>query len=100
MIQYNTIGEGLVGLLREAVRHDLKIRELMILAHLDDPCSASNMARLCGVTSAGATCLIDRLEGARLVKRKHSTADRRCVMVERTAQGNETIERITHELSR
>lgn len=89
-----------MGLLKEAVRHDLKIRELMILAHLDDPCSASNVARLCGVTSAGATCLIDRLEGERLVQRKHSTADRRCVMVERTEQGNETIERITYELSR
>jgi len=89
-----------VGLLKEAVRHDLKIRELMILAHLDDPCSASNLARLCGVTSAGATCLIDRLEGERLVRRKHSTADRRCVMVERTEQGNETIERIAYELSR
>lgn len=89
-----------MGLLKEAVRHDLKIRELMILAHLDDPCSASNLARLCGVTSAGATCLIDRLEGERLVRRKHSTADRRCVMVERTEQGNETIERIAYELSR
>ena len=89
-----------MGLLKEAVRHDLKIRELMILAHLDDPCSASNVARLCGVTSAGATCLIDRLEGERLVRRKHSTADRRCVLVERTEQGDETIERITYELSR
>jgi DNA-binding MarR family transcriptional regulator len=44
--------------------------------------SAGELAKLCGLSSGGVTCLIDRLERAGLVKRTADPKDRRKVLVE------------------
>ncbi|MGA7923718.1 MAG: MarR family transcriptional regulator, partial [Thermoplasmata archaeon] len=48
---------------------------------------ASDVARAIGITAAGATDVIDRLEGRRLVRRVADPKDRRAVHIRLTAAG-------------
>jgi DNA-binding MarR family transcriptional regulator len=50
---------------------------------------ASDIAEAIGITSAGATNLIDRLERRRLVHRREDSHDRRVVLVELTLAGEQ-----------
>lgn len=57
------------------------------------PARASEVGRAIGVTAAGATDVIDRLESRRLVRRVPDASDRRAVRIEITAVGERTLER-------
>ena len=54
----------------------------------------SELAARLGVAESTATRLIDKLEGARLVKRGASPEDRRCVMAELTPSGRRLAGRL------
>lgn len=51
------------------------------------PAKASDVATASGLTAAGATDLIDRLEVRRLVRRESSATDRRVVLIALTPAG-------------
>ena len=51
------------------------------------PSRASDIAEAAGITSAGATDVIDRLEARRLVRRESHPKDRRALLVELTRAG-------------
>ena len=73
--------------------------ELQICA--GTPASPSEIADAAGVTSAGATDIIDRLEGRRWVRRQTHPKDRRSVLVGLTRAGergfreSQTLQRAT-----
>ncbi|MFC7487376.1 MarR family winged helix-turn-helix transcriptional regulator [Knoellia sp. CPCC 206453] len=54
---------------------------------VDQPRSASELARRVGLTPAATTSMIDRLERKGFVRRTSDPADRRRVLVEMTEQG-------------
>ncbi|HEX4248125.1 MAG TPA: MarR family transcriptional regulator [Pseudonocardia sp.] len=57
----------------------------------DGPLTPSELARRLGLTSPSVTSLLDRLETAGLVARRRHPADRRSVLVELTASGDELL---------
>ena len=56
---------------------------------VDEPRSASELARRVGLTPAATTSMIDRLERKGFVRRTSDPADRRRVLVEMTEQGQQ-----------
>ena len=71
------------------------------------PAMPSDIADSVGVTSAGATDIIDRLEERRLVRRLSHPKDRRAVLVELTRSGERlyaetqsVLHRVAQELSK
>lgn len=71
--------------------------DIVVLAtiRLDGPQRPSRLADVTGLTSGGTTNLLDRLEGARLVRRTtEGVDDGRGVLVEITPDGTTAIERI------
>jgi DNA-binding MarR family transcriptional regulator len=91
---------SLLGLLKMTMDNKLTIKQLLVLLHLDSPVKASQVAEICGVTMAGATGIIDRMEQAQYVRREHSKSDRRCIMVERTVAGSEALKNIINVIPR
>jgi DNA-binding MarR family transcriptional regulator len=55
------------------------------------PARASDVARALGLTAAGATDALDRLEQRRLVRRSADPADRRAVRIRSTAAGRRLL---------
>ena len=69
-------------------RFDVSVSEFAVLdLCARAPAKASQIAREVGVTPAGATDVIDRLEERRLVRRVADPTDRRAVLVALTALG-------------
>ena len=54
----------------------------------------SSIALICGVSTAAITGMVDRLSKKGLVKRVHSTSDRRFISVELTEKGREYADKI------
>jgi DNA-binding MarR family transcriptional regulator len=52
------------------------------------------LARMLGLSRANATGLVDRLEGKGIVERRHSTEDRRVVLVSLTRRGRDTARKL------
>jgi DNA-binding MarR family transcriptional regulator len=69
-------------------RFDLSLSDYLVLELCaQDPAKASEVARFVGLTAAGATDLIDRLESRRLVHRVAHPNDRRVVLIRLTSTG-------------
>jgi DNA-binding MarR family transcriptional regulator len=79
----------------EALASNVSITTLMVL-HRDGPLRAMPIAELTGLTSGGATKLIDRLERGGLVVREKGAVpdDGRAVVVSLTDSGTTAAERI------
>ncbi len=60
----------------------------------DAPCNMVMASELLGITTAGMTCLIDRMEALGLVERFKEAKDRRSVYLAATEKGNDVIGRI------
>jgi DNA-binding MarR family transcriptional regulator len=73
----------------------VQLGALMILARQD--LRMSDLAARLGLPESTTTRLVDRLEGARLVKREASFPDRRCVVAGLTAQGRRLIQRVRQD---
>ncbi len=99
-MEYNKKESALLGLLKMTLDNNLTLKQLMVLLHLDVPVKASQVAQICGVTSAGATGIVDRMEAANYVKRTHSKADRRCIIIERTEVGFEALNKVINVFPR
>lgn len=99
-MKYDKKENALLGLLKMTLDHNLTVKQLLVLLNLDAPVKASKVAHICGVTSAGATGIVDRMEAANYVKRTHSKDDRRCIIVERTQQGFEALKSVIDVLPR
>lgn len=70
------------------LRHGLSLPEYIALELCAQaPARASEVARALGVSAAGATDLLDRLEGRHLVRRVDDPEDRRAVRVRLTSAG-------------
>jgi DNA-binding MarR family transcriptional regulator len=100
MIRYKRIKDSVNTLCSTMMDNHLSVKQLMILTQLDEPIMASKVAKICGVTMAGATGIIDRMEQAKYVRREHSKSDRRCIMVERTVAGSEALKNIINVIPR
>jgi DNA-binding MarR family transcriptional regulator len=61
-----------------------------------EPARASEIAEAVGITPAGATDLIDRMEGERLLRREPCPDDRRVVLVHLTNRGEELYRKARH----
>ena len=97
--------DELWGRLREAYLA-LRRERIELLAHLDlslsefvslqlcarSPAKPTEIAEAAGVTPAGATDIIDRLERHRLVKRLSHPRDRRAVLVTLTPPGQQIFQ--------
>ena len=71
-------------------RHDLAVPEYALLEHCARSAArASDLARAIGLTPAGATDVIDRLERRGSVRRVRSSLDRRVVFVQLTPRGTD-----------
>jgi DNA-binding MarR family transcriptional regulator len=79
---------------QELGRFDLSVSEFVVL-DLCDRGSArpSDVARAVGLTAAGATDALDRLEARRLVRRAADAKDRRAVQVLLTPSGRRLLKR-------
>lgn len=66
----------------------------LLLLHDQGPASLSTIAAHCGQTSSAVTSLADRLTKLGLVRREHSTTDRRSIRLELTFEGRNAIARI------
>jgi len=72
------------------VEFDLSFSEYLVLdLCAESPAKASEIAHAVGISPAGATDLIDRLEGRRLVARASHPVDRRAVLVRLTRAGRQ-----------
>ncbi|HTP55001.1 MAG TPA: MarR family transcriptional regulator [Thermoplasmata archaeon] len=72
----------------ELARFDLTFSDFVVLDRLARaPAKASEVGQTIGITAAGATDLIDRLERRRLVRRLADPHDRRVVRVHLTPAG-------------
>jgi len=68
--------------------YGLSFSEYAVLAQCDrSPTRASDVARAAGLTPAGGTDILDRLERRRLVLRSVHPSDRRAILVRLTAEG-------------
>lgn len=56
--------------------------------------SAKELAHATGLTPAAVTTVLDRLEAAKLARRRHDENDRRRVLMELTAAGRKKIDEI------
>jgi DNA-binding MarR family transcriptional regulator len=67
---------------------DVECLSLIFLKGISTP---TELARYTGLTSGSATAMLDRLEKARLIKRKPNPKDRRGVIIEGNEKSRETI---------
>lgn len=75
-------------------RLDLSFSEFIAMELCSEvPARVSEIAETIGITSAGATELIDRLERRRLVRRTAEPRDRRVVLIEPTPAGEQLFRR-------
>ena len=73
---------------------DLSLSEYFALALCaQSPAMPSDIADAAGVTAAGATDIIDRLEQRRLVARKSHPKDRRALLVMATPSGRRLVDK-------
>lgn len=92
--------DDMMRFLTSAIATKMGVKEMAVLFRLDKPCAVNVLAKMCGVTPAGATGILDRMEQRGLVKRKFSKKDRRRVMIKRTPEGDDLLsELLTHECS-
>ena len=82
---YHELRRRRIALLREFGLSWSEYHALQVCAHA--PTRPSEIAETGGLTSAGATDVIDRLEERRLVRRTSHPKDRRAVLVELTRAG-------------
>jgi DNA-binding MarR family transcriptional regulator len=67
---------------------DMECLSLLLLKGISTP---TELARYTGLTTGSATAMLDRLERARLVKRKPNPKDRRGVLIEVNDKSAETV---------
>jgi DNA-binding MarR family transcriptional regulator len=65
--------------------------ECLSLIYLKGISTPTELARYTGLTSGSATAMLDRLEKAKLIKRKRNPNDRRGVLIEGNEKSTETI---------
>jgi DNA-binding MarR family transcriptional regulator len=77
------------GAFRTWHRHALSLVHLNVLTALEaeGPLSMKRLADLMDVSDAGATGIVDRMEKRGLIERRHSSGDRRVVLVYPTDAG-------------
>lgn len=66
----------------------------LLMLHMGRASMVAELARECQLDTGGMTRLLDRLEAKGLVRRVRSSADRRVVNIELTAQGREAAKGI------
>ncbi len=81
------------GIFKTWHRHALSLVHLNVLSALeaDGALSMSSLAEAMDVSDASATGIVDRMEKRGLVERRHSTGDRRQVMVYPTPAGEQVF---------
>jgi DNA-binding MarR family transcriptional regulator len=67
---------------------DMECLSLLLLKGISTP---TELARYTGLTTGSATAMLDRLERARLIKRKPNPKDRRGVLIEVNDKSAETV---------
>ena len=67
---------------------DVECLSLIFLKGISTP---TELARYTGITTGSATAMLDRLEKAKLIKRKPNPNDRRGVLIESNEKSTETI---------
>lgn len=78
---------------RRLDRYGLSFSEYVGLELSDRlPSKPSDVARYIGISAAGATDLLDRLETRKLIRRVPDSADRRAVLIRLTAAGKRLLE--------
>jgi len=60
----------------------------------DGPVTAGRLAEMTGLTTGAITGVIDRLERGRFVRRRHDPLDRRRVVIERTGERDDDVQRL------
>lgn len=80
----------------EGLEREFSFSQTLILMVLlaQDSVKMNELARLLGLSRANATGLVDRLEARGIVERRHSTEDRRVVLVRLTRQGRATARKL------
>ncbi len=74
----------------------ITLPQAVLLARLQDdaPCNMVMASELLGITTAGMTCMADRMVKMGLVERFQEANDRRKIYLAATVKGNEIAERI------
>ncbi len=80
----------------EGLEREFSFSQTLILMVLlnKDSVKMNELARLLGLSRANATGLVDRLEARGIVERRHSTEDRRVVLVSLTRKGRRTAAKL------
>jgi DNA-binding MarR family transcriptional regulator len=91
----------LMNLSKELARGNVSFPQYFLLGFLSQhqTLSMSEIAKKMGHTTAAATGLVDRLESLAYVKRAHSTADRRKIMVQITKEGASLVGQIREDVT-
>lgn len=78
---------------RIAERHAMTYQQLVALRHLSrsGPMTMSELTERIGVTRGAMTGLVDRLEEAGLVARRHGAEDRRVIFLDVTPHGGDVL---------
>lgn len=89
------------AVLDRAAAEKLGLSSFRALLYLHDqgPAALSRIAVHCGFSHAACTGLADRLAKLGLVRREHSTTDRRSIRLELTFEGRNAIARILPPLA-
>ena len=82
---------------RSWLKGSLSLIQLHVLTVIesDGPLSMSSVAETLDVSVASATGIVGRMEERGLVERRHSTTDRRVVLVHPTETGNAVFQELT-----
>lgn len=86
----NTIST-LGNLTGPALSSSMSARIILLIVATEGPKNMNELARLSGITPAGMTGLIDRLEAVELVRRKPGS-DRRSTRIEATDIGERAVQ--------
>lgn len=80
----------------EGLEREFSFSQTLILMVLlnKDSVKMNELARMLGLSRANATGLVDRLEARGIVERRHSTEDRRVVLVSLTRKGRRTAAKL------
>lgn len=80
----------------EGLEREFSFSQTLILMVLlnKDSVKMNELARVLGLSRANATGLVDRLEARGIVERRHSTEDRRVVLVSLTRKGRRTAAKL------
>ncbi len=86
----------------ESGRLELSSAEGHLLSYVAPygPCPISELVRVFGYTPSTLTSMLDRLEGARLVRRTPNARDRRSFLIEATPEGQRKAAAIGERLER